>query len=97
MAVGKHPFQAEKAEQMTELNKKCQLNLEKPHWNDVSTELKYLVKKMMEPKPEDRVTFYDVLESQFIIHHTKSTSETNYRSNQIVSGIDFNRSIKSIR
>lgn len=35
---------------------------------------------MLEPKPEDRFTTLEALESTFILHYTKITSETNYKS-----------------
>jgi hypothetical protein len=35
---------------------------------------------MLEVKPQDRYSAIEVLESAFIQHHTKLTSETNYKS-----------------
>ncbi|CAD8141244.1 unnamed protein product [Paramecium octaurelia] len=98
LTAGYAPFRG-KPSQIQLLNSKCQVNYEKSPWPDVSVELKSLVKKMLEPKHEDRFTTQEALESSFISHYTKITSETNYKSYQIVSGLDFHnkQSIKSIK
>ncbi|CAD8058304.1 unnamed protein product [Paramecium sonneborni] len=98
LTAGYAPFRG-KPSQIQILNSKCQVNYEKSPWPDVSIELKSLVKKMLEPKQEDRFTTLEALESSFISHYTKLTSETNYKSFQMVSGLDFHnkQSVKSIK
>ncbi|CAD8143523.1 unnamed protein product [Paramecium octaurelia] len=96
LTAGYAPFRG-KPSQIQLLNSKGQVNYEKSPWPDVSVELKSLVKKMLEPKSEDRFTTLEALESSFISHYTKITSETNYKSFQMVSGLDFHnkQSVKS--
>lgn len=56
---------------MIELNKKCQVSFDRHPWPETTQDLKFLVKKMLEAKPEDRISIAEILEAPFIIHHTR--------------------------
>lgn len=44
-------------------------------WNDVSSECKHLLKKMLARKPSDRFTCADVLKNEWILMHTSNDYE----------------------
>ena len=46
---------------------------------------------MLEPKVEDRLFIGEILDSAFMTHHIKTTSETNYKSYQMLSGLDIEK------
>ncbi|CAD8153269.1 unnamed protein product [Paramecium pentaurelia] len=101
IVAGYMPFKAPTATQILELNRKCQVNFDKSPWQDVNPDLKYLIKKMLEFKIEDRISCQEILESPYILYHSRQTSETNYKSNQILSGLELDKcnrqSMKSIK
>jgi hypothetical protein len=46
---------------------------------------------MLEIKPDDRPYIAEILDSQFILHNIKNTSETNYKSYPMLSALDFEK------
>ncbi|CAD8121934.1 unnamed protein product [Paramecium sonneborni] len=90
LAAGYPPFKG-KPSQIQVLNQKCQINYDKFPWPELSQDLKYLIKKMLEVKVEDRILIGEILDSTFITHHIKTTSETNYKSYQMLSGLDIEK------
>lgn len=46
---------------------------------------------MLEVKVEDRFLIGEVLDSAFVTHHIKNASETNYKSYQMLSGLEIEK------
>ncbi|CAD8165430.1 unnamed protein product [Paramecium pentaurelia] len=90
LAAGYPPFRG-KPSQIQVLNQKCQINFDKHPWPDLSQDLKLLIKRMLEVKVEDRLLIGEVLDSAFVTHHIKNTSETNYKSYQMLSGLEIEK------
>ena len=65
--MGKAPFKAPNMPQIIDLNRKCVINWDNPAWADVSPECKHLLKRMLEPKPIDRINCQEILESPWIV------------------------------
>lgn len=53
--------------QIVDLNRKCVINWDNASWLDVSPDCKHLLKKMLEPRPNDRITCQEILESNWIM------------------------------
>lgn len=56
---------------MLEENRKCEINFERSAWKDISDECKHVIKKMLERKPNHRISCIEILESEWIISQTE--------------------------
>jgi serine/threonine protein kinase len=104
LILGDSPFKAPNYQIILEENKKSNIDFSKPFWNEISAECKLILKKMCEVKPEQRATALEILESTWVTHHTKASSEMTYYqsySQRPVSNIEYekkpNSSSRSIR
>lgn len=78
LIAGDSPFKAPNYQVILEENKKSNIDFSKPLWNDVSNECKHILKRMCDIRPESRLTALDILESSWVLHHTKVNSEMTY-------------------
>jgi serine/threonine protein kinase len=103
MITGDSPFKAKNYQLILEENKRCNIDFAKPVWNEISFECKTLLKKMCEVKPDQRASSLDILESPWIVHNTKQSSEITYYQSfsKGVSGLEYGdkggRSVKSVK
>ncbi|CAD8058391.1 unnamed protein product [Paramecium primaurelia] len=68
-------FKGKNYQAVLEDNRKCEISFMRSVWNDISSECKHLLKKMLARKPADRYTCADVLKNEWILVHTSNEYE----------------------
>ncbi|CAI5940523.1 unnamed protein product, partial [Closterium sp. NIES-64] len=71
---GLPPFWAPNNEAIFQAIKAAPVNLVRPPWPSVSGEVRDLVRRMLEKRPEDRITLAEVLEHPWILRHTRASA-----------------------
>ncbi|EAS06002.1 Serine/Threonine kinase domain protein (macronuclear) [Tetrahymena thermophila SB210] len=66
LLVGKQPFQGKDYKQILRANKACEIRYDTPEFDSISAQAKDLLKKMLEPKPTNRISASECLNHPFI-------------------------------